>query len=70
MYGKTMLSGSANKMLYKVDLVVSEAVIQFNDGCGGSFLNFINLPQVVTVGFIMGVFVGNGWLTGSLTVPA
>ena len=70
LYGKTMLSGTANKMLYKVDLVVSEAVIQFNDGCGGSFLNFINLPQVVTEGFIMGVFVGNGWLTGSLTVPA
>ena len=58
LYGKTMLSGTANKMLYKVDLVVSEAVIQFNDGCGGSFLNFINLPQVVTEGFIMGVFVG------------
>ena len=70
LYGKTLLSGSANKMLYKVDLNVSEAVIQFDDGCSGSFLNLINLPRVVTEGFIMGVFVGNGWLTGSLTIPA
>jgi len=72
LYGKTMLSGSANKMLYKVDLVVSEAVIQFSDSNaeGGSFLNFINLPRVVDANnseFVMGVF---GWLTGSLTVPA
>ena len=70
MYGKTLLSGSANKCLYKVELTVSEAVIQFNDNCGGSFLNFINLPQTVTEGFIMGSFLRNGWITGSITIPS
>ena len=36
---------------------------------GGSFLNFINLPQTVTEGFIMGSFLRNGWITGSITIP-
>ena len=72
MYGKTMLSGTASKSLYKVDLLIPGAEIQFSDTNHGFFLDFINLPRIVNASndsFIMGAFVGNGWFTGSITVP-
>lgn len=72
LYSETMLSGTAKNNLYKVNLLFPEATIQFDDNCDGLFLDFINLPRIVNASndsFIMGAFVGNGWFTGSITIP-